>query len=86
MSFLIALIKICLLAIFVGYCTQSQHDSRERRLGEKGKLVIYISSKNCGHSAKRLAHPRSPIPPLSTLTARAMHARPLRSAALAFVS
>ena len=30
MSFLIALIKICLLAIFVDYCTQSQYDSKER--------------------------------------------------------
>jgi hypothetical protein len=36
-------------------------------------------------SPKRLAHPRSPIPPLSTLTARATHARPLHPAALASV-
>ena len=28
------------------------------------------------HSPKRLAHPRSPIPPLSTLTSRATHAHP----------
>jgi hypothetical protein len=37
------------------------------------------------HPPKRLAHPRSPIPPLSTLTARATLARPLHSAALASV-
>ena len=28
------------------------------------------------HPPKRLAHPRSPIPPLSTLTSRATHAHP----------
>jgi len=28
------------------------------------------------HPPKRLAHPRSPIPPLSTLTSRAAHAHP----------
>jgi len=28
------------------------------------------------HPSKRLAHPRSPIPPLSTLTSRATHAHP----------
>ena len=37
------------------------------------------------HSPKHLAHPRSPMPPLSTLTARATHARPLLPAALASV-
>ena len=37
------------------------------------------------HSPKRLAHPRSPMPPLSTLTARATHAHPLLPAALASV-
>ena len=37
------------------------------------------------HPLKRLAHPRSHIPPLSTLTARATHARPLLPAALASV-
>ena len=37
------------------------------------------------HLPRRLAHPRSPIPPLSTLTARATHARPLHPAALASV-
>jgi len=37
------------------------------------------------HSPKRLAHPRSPMPPLSTLTARATHARLLLPAALASV-
>ena len=37
------------------------------------------------HSPKRLAHPRSPMPPLSTLTARATHAHPLLTAALASV-
>ena len=33
------------------------------------------------HPSKRLAHPRSPIPPLSTLTSRATHAHPLHPAA-----
>ena len=37
------------------------------------------------HSPKRLAHPRSPVSPLSTLTARATHARQLHPAALASV-
>ena len=37
------------------------------------------------HSPRRLSHPRSPMPPLSTLTARATHARPLLPAALASV-
>jgi hypothetical protein len=37
------------------------------------------------HSTKCLAHPRSPIPPLSTLTARETLARPLHPAALASV-
>ena len=41
------------------------------------------------HPPKRLAHPRSPIPPLSTLTSRATHAQdtrtPLHPAALASV-
>ena len=36
-------------------------------------------------SPKRLPHPRSPMPPLSTLTARTTHARPLHPAALASV-
>ena len=31
------------------------------------------------HPPKRLAHPRSPIPPLSTLTSRATHAHPTSS-------
>ena len=31
---------------------------------------------NHTHPPKRLAHPRSPIPPLSTLTSRATHAHP----------
>ena len=38
------------------------------------------------HSPKRLAHPRSPMPPLSALTARATHALPLHTAALASVT
>ena len=37
------------------------------------------------YSPKRLAHPRSPMLPLSTLTARATHALPLHPAALASV-
>jgi hypothetical protein len=37
------------------------------------------------HSPKRLAHPRSPIPSFSTLTARATLARPLHPAALSSV-
>ena len=37
------------------------------------------------HSPRRLAHPRSPMPPLSTLTARAAHTPLLRPAALASV-
>ena len=37
------------------------------------------------HKPKRLAHPRSPMPPLSTLTAQATHARPLPPKALASV-
>ena len=37
------------------------------------------------HSPKRLAHPRSPMPPLSVLTASATHAHPLNPAALASV-
>ena len=37
------------------------------------------------HSPKRLAHPRSPMPSLSALTARATHARPLLPAELASV-
>jgi hypothetical protein len=42
-------------------------------------------ANRAGHSPKRLAQPRSPILPLSTLTARAALARPLHPAALAFV-
>ena len=38
------------------------------------------------HPSRRLAHPRAPMPPLSTLTARATHARQLHPAALASVS
>ena len=38
---------------------------------------------NHTHSPRGLAHPRSPMPPLSTLTARATHALPLHPAALA---
>ena len=37
------------------------------------------------HPPRRLAHPRSPMPPLLTLTARATHALPLHPAALASV-
>ena len=37
------------------------------------------------HSPKRLAHPRSPMSSLSTLTARATHARPLLPSALTSV-
>ena len=37
------------------------------------------------YSPKRLAHPRSPMPPLSTLTACATHALPLHPSALASV-
>ena len=37
------------------------------------------------HSPKRLAHPRSPMPPPSALTARATHARPLLPAVLVLV-
>ena len=41
--------------------------------------------KKENHSPKRLAHPRSPMPPLSTLTTRATHALQLHPAALASV-
>ena len=37
------------------------------------------------YSPKRLAHPRSPMPPLSALTTRAAHVRPHLTAALASV-
>ena len=40
---------------------------------------------NHTHSPNRLAHPHSPIPPLSTLTARTALARPLHPTALASV-
>jgi len=36
------------------------------------------------HPSKRLAHPRSPIPPLSTLTSRATHAHPTSARSTGF--
>jgi hypothetical protein len=49
------------------------------------EMRAFVKLHTHTHSPKRLAHPRPPIPPLSTLTARATHARPLDPAAMASV-
>ena len=48
-------------------------------------VIRRACAHNHTHPPKRLAHPRSPMPPLSTLTAHATHARPLHPATLASV-
>ena len=45
----------------------------------------WVWAASCAPAAKSCAGPRSSMPPLSTLTARATHTRPLLSAALASV-
>ena len=57
--------------------TGPNHRKTENR-NQKSKLIFHIFNgfSTSPHPHKRLAHPRSPIPPLSTLTSRAAHAHP----------
>ena len=70
----------------VGGTRLSPHARSDCRLVSRGRTTTKKPSGSTArpnrlhthtHSPKSLAHPRSPIPPLSTLTARATHARPL---------